>query len=81
MAEDPIICDTKPLGVEVEPGKHFWCACGKSSSQPFCDGSHKGTGIQPVMIEVEEKKKLWFCQCKHTGNPPLCDGSHKELAS
>ncbi|MBK1828530.1 CDGSH iron-sulfur domain-containing protein [Haloferula rosea] len=79
MAEEPIVCDTKPMAVEVEPGKHFWCSCGRSSSQPFCDGSHKGTGLQPVMIEVDEKKTLHFCQCKQTGNPPLCDGSHKAL--
>lgn len=81
MAEEPIVCDTKPILLEVEPGKHFWCACGRSSSQPFCDGSHKGTGIQPVMTELKETKKLAFCMCKHTGNPPLCDGSHAKVAA
>lgn len=80
MAEKPIVCDTKPLAVEVEPGKHFWCSCGRSANQPFCDGSHKGTGLGPVMIEVEEKKTLYFCQCKATGKPPLCDGSHKDVS-
>ena len=67
------------MAVEVEPGKHFWCSCGRSSSPPFCDGSHKGTGLQPVMVEVDEKKTLYFCQCKQTAKPPLCDGSHKAL--
>ena len=79
MAEEPIVCDTRPMAVEVEPGKHFWCSCGRSSSPPFCDGSHKGTGLQPVMVEVDEKKTLYFCQCKQTAKPPLCDGSHKAL--
>jgi len=79
MAEEPVVSDTKPIRVEVEPGKHFWCACGRSSSQPFCDGSHKGTGIQPVMFEVDEAKTVWLCQCKRTGNAPFCDGSHKQV--
>lgn len=79
MAEEPIVCGTKPLGLEVEPGVHFWCSCGRSSSQPYCDGSHKGTGLQPVRFEVTEKTMVWWCHCKHTGTPPLCDGSHKNV--
>jgi len=79
MAEKPLICDTKPLALEVEAGVHWWCACGRSDHPPFCDGSHKGTGMQPVKYEVSEKKTVWWGQCKHTGNPPLCDGSHKNL--
>jgi len=66
-----------PYPVEVEAGKmYFWCACGKSSNQPFCDGSHQGTGIMPVMYEATASKKVFFCGCKRTQNPPLCDGSH-----
>jgi CDGSH-type Zn-finger protein len=80
MTEKPIACDTKPLALEVEAGTYWWCACGRSASQPFCNGSHKGTGLQPVKFEVAEKKTVWWCQCKATGNPPLCDGSHKSLA-
>lgn len=79
MSEKPVICDKKPLGLEVEPGVYWWCSCGRSTHAPFCDGSHKGTGLQPVKYEVTEKKKIWWCQCKHTANPPLCDGAHKEL--
>ncbi len=77
MAAKPVICDTKPMAVEVEAGTHWWCACGRSSHPPFCDGSHKGTGIQPVKYEAAEAGKVWFCQCKHTANAPLCDGAHK----
>ncbi|HEX5789992.1 MAG TPA: CDGSH iron-sulfur domain-containing protein [Luteolibacter sp.] len=81
MSEKPIICDTKPLALEVEPGTYFWCACGRSTHAPFCDGSHKGTGLQPMRYEVTEKKTLRWCQCKRTHGPPLCDGSHKSLES
>jgi CDGSH-type Zn-finger protein len=79
MPEAPRICDTKPLPLEVEAGVHFWCSCGLSSHQPFCDGSHKGTGLQPVRFECAEPTTVWWCQCKHTANPPHCDGSHKRL--
>lgn len=79
MAAEPIICSLKPLVLEVEAGTHWWCSCGRSDHPPFCDGSHKGTGLQPVKYEVSEKTTVRWCQCKHTGNPPLCDGSHKNL--
>ena len=68
-----------PFGVEVETGKpYFWCACGLSASQPFCDGSHKDTGFTPVRYEAAEAGKVFFCGCKGTANQPLCDGSHKD---
>ena len=67
-----------PFGVEVEAGKaYFWCACGLSENQPFCDGSHKDTDFTPVRYEAQEAGKVFFCGCKATGNQPLCDGSHK----
>jgi CDGSH-type Zn-finger protein len=62
---------------EVEPGTYFWCSCGKSATQPFCDGAHKGTGFSPVKEVVLEKKKIFWCMCKETKNAPHCDGSHK----
>lgn len=69
-----------PYPVEVEAGKkYWWCACGRSKSQPFCDGSHKGTAFMPVEFTSEKSEKVWFCGCKHSANKPLCDGSHKKL--
>lgn len=69
-----------PYAVEVEEGKnYFWCSCGKSSKQPFCDGSHKETEFTPVKYTAEKDGKVFFCGCKATGNNPLCDGSHKDL--
>ena len=68
-----------PFGVEVEAGKaYFWCACGLSTNQPFCDGSHKDTGLTPVRYEPGESGKVFFCGCKATGKQPLCDGSHNK---
>lgn len=74
---DPLRAADSPFGVEVEAGKsYFWCACGKSASQPFCDGSHSGSEFTPLKYEASESKKVYFCGCKATGKQPLCDGSH-----
>lgn len=69
----------KPYVVELEPGTYWWCSCGRSSTQPFCDGSHQGTDFSPVAVEISEKKKYGLCGCKQTHNQPMCDGSHKHL--
>ena len=66
-----------PIGVDVEQGKaYYWCTCGKSSKQPFCDGSHTGSEFGPLTYKAEQSKKVWFCTCKQTNDQPLCDGSH-----
>ena len=78
MAE-PTIADRKPCVREMEPGTYFWCSCGKSESQPFCDGSHKGTGFGPVKHEVTEQTKVAWCMCKHSEGGATCDGSHAKL--
>lgn len=77
---DPVVAQKSPFPVDVEAGKkYFWCACGKSSNQPFCDGSHKDTDFVPIPYEAGESKTLYFCGCKHTAGAPLCDGSHNAL--
>ncbi|GAB4268808.1 MAG: hypothetical protein Kow0013_19880 [Pararhodobacter sp.] len=80
MSDVPIIAQKAPYPVEVEEGKsYFWCACGRSATQPFCDGSHKGTGLSPVKYTAEASKKAFFCGCKQSTKAPLCDGTHKAL--
>lgn len=80
MTETPIIAQKAPFPVEVEEGKsYFWCACGRSQNQPFCDGSHKGTGLAPVKYTAEASKTVFFCGCKQSAKAPLCDGAHKSL--
>ena len=77
---DPKIAQKSPYGVQVEAGKtYFWCACGQSKNQPFCDGSHKGSSFSPVKFDATESKTVFFCGCKHTRGQPFCDGSHKAL--
>lgn len=74
------IAQKAPYVVDVEAGKsYYWCACGKSKTQPFCDGSHQGSGITPVEYTAHAAGPVYFCGCKHSGNTPLCDGSHKKL--
>ncbi len=78
----PIVADSKPVPVNLEKGEEYhWCACGRSQSQPFCDGSHRGTDFTPVGFKAEETGEAWLCMCKHTGNPPYCDGTHAKLSS
>ncbi len=76
----PRIAQKAPFAVDVDEGKtYFWCACGRSSNQPFCDGSHKDTGLSPVKYTAEESRKVFFCGCKASGKAPLCDGTHSKL--
>ena len=75
---EPTCPQKAPYVLEGEPGEYWWCACGRSATQPFCDGSHKGTGLVPVKITLAERKKIAWCGCKRTGAKPFCDGSHKK---
>jgi CDGSH-type Zn-finger protein len=76
---DPVIASKLPAVLELEAGTYWWCHCGRSRSQPFCDGSHKGTEFTPSKLVVEEKKRVALCQCKHTSKGPFCDGTHARL--
>ncbi len=74
------IAQREPYAVELEEGKNYaWCACGQSSNQPFCDGSHKGTEFSPTVFKAEKTATAYLCGCKHSGNKPYCDGSHRKL--
>lgn len=80
MAEAPIAAQKAPYSVDVQAGKtYYWCACGRSAKQPFCDGTHKGTGLAPLAHTATADGKAWFCGCKATSKAPMCDGSHKNL--
>jgi CDGSH-type Zn-finger protein len=76
----PVMAQKGPYKVEVEAGKaYWWCACGKSAKQPFCDGTHKGSAFAPLKFDATENGAVWFCGCKATANQPRCDGSHSKL--
>ena len=76
---DPIIAQKSPFVQKLEPGSYWWCACGQSKTQPYCDGSHKGSGFAPRKVDFSEAKTVAWCGCKHSKNAPFCDGSHSQL--
>lgn len=74
------IAQKAPIAMDLEPGERcFWCACGRSENQPFCDGSHKGSEFTPVKYVAAKAEKVFFCCCKQTSTPPFCDGTHNSL--
>ncbi len=77
----PIVSDTKPIGVKLEDGKsYYFCRCGKSKNQPFCDGAHAGTDITPLAFKADKDGPAHLCLCKQSANAPFCDGSHKAFS-
>ena len=76
---EAIIAAKQPSIETLEAGTYYWCRCGRSKNQPFCDGSHKGTEFEPMEITITEKQEVALCQCKRTGTPPFCDGTHNKL--
>ena len=80
MSNLPKIAQASSMKIEVKEGEnYYWCSCGLSSKQPFCDGSHKGTGFTPIVYTADSDKVVSFCGCKFSKKGPLCDGSHKNL--
>lgn len=74
-----VIADLKPAVLELEAGTYYWCSCGQSKNQPFCDGAHKGTEFTPRQFKLEEKQRVALCQFKNTANSPFCDGAHSKF--
>lgn len=80
MSEEAVIAQKAPYEVEVEEGKtYYWCSCGRSNNQPFCDGSHNGTSFEPLAYEADKSGKVYLCGCKRTANQPHCDGAHQNI--
>lgn len=75
----PVIAGRKSIRLELPVGHYYWCGCGRSANQPFCDMSHRGTHCEPVRFEVTVQEERKYCLCKHTKTPPFCDGAHKTL--
>lgn len=79
MSDKPTIAQKAPFAIDLDPGRYWWCACGLSANQPFCDGSHRGSDFRPVKVVIDESRTVYFCGCKHSGDQPFCDGTHNEL--
>lgn len=77
--DKPTVAGRAPTVVTLEAGTYYWCACGLSKNQPYCDGSHKGTPFRPQKFDLAEKKQVALCLCKATKGPPFCDGSHRTV--
>jgi CDGSH-type Zn-finger protein len=77
--DQPEIAQKSPCSLELASGTYWWCACGRSKTQPFCDGSHKGSAFSPLKLEIAQTTLVALCCCKHSQNKPFCDGSHNKL--
>ena len=80
MGDKPHVASKSPAVIKVEAGEYWWCSCGKSKGQPFCDGSHKRSSFTPQKLVIEESRTIALCNCKHSAKGAMCDGSHSSLA-
>lgn len=80
MTDKPIVTQCGAYKLEMEPGTYLWCACGRSATQPFCDGSHQGTSFTPLEVEITEKRRYGWCGCRASLKGSMCDGAHKKIA-
>lgn len=76
---EAVVAQKAPYNVNEEVGTKWWCACGRSQNQPYCDGAHRGTGLTPVKVEITQAGSVWYCGCKATARQPWCDGAHRKL--
>lgn len=76
---EPVCVQKSPYTLELDAGDYFWCACGQSANQPFCDGSHKGSDFNPEKFTLTEKTTVSLCGCKKTAGKPFCDGTHSKI--
>ncbi|VAV83004.1 Glutamate synthase [NADPH] large chain [hydrothermal vent metagenome] len=76
---EPTVAAKSAMIMELEAGDYYWCACGRTEDQPFCDGSHEGTDFTPLKFTIDKKKVVPMCMCRHTESPPFCDGAHSKL--
>jgi CDGSH iron-sulfur domain-containing protein 3 len=79
MDDKPHVASKSPAVIKVEAGEYWWCSCGKSKDQPFCDGSHKESSFSPKKVVIDESRTIALCNCKHSANGAMCDGSHSSL--
>jgi len=80
MSKEAVVAQKAPYQIDVAEGEtYYWCACGRSKNQPYCDGSHQGTGFEPVAFTAEKTETAYLCGCKRTSNKPFCDGTHQSL--
>ncbi len=79
MEHEPVMAQRHSYKLEMQPGTYYWCACGRSATQPFCDGSHRGTSFSPLEVVIDTPRLVAWCGCKRSAHGAFCDGTHRTL--